>query len=77
MGIKAFVLADAKNVYVYNIGKSIHTLLWTIPMMLLVKEKDGSAKKGLAHWVVMELVSPLSSMGYIPLKQVTILVIKF
>ena len=35
--IKECVLANAKNVYVYNTGKSIHTLLWTIPMMLLAK----------------------------------------
>ena len=33
--------------------------------MLLGKEKDGLAEKGLAHRVVMELVSPLSNMGYI------------
>ena len=49
--------------YVYNFklytGKSIHTLLWTIPLMLLGKEKDGTAEKGLAHWAVMELISPL------------------
>ena len=32
--------------------------------MLLGKEKDGSVEKGLAHRVVMELVSPLSNMGY-------------
>ena len=29
-------------------------------MMLLAKEKNGSAKKGLTHRVVMELVSSLS-----------------
>ena len=48
-----------KNVYEYNFklhtGKSIHTLLWTVPLMLLWKEKDGSAEKGLGHWLVMEL----------------------
>ena len=32
--------------------------------MLLGKEKDGSVKKGITHCVVMELVSPLSNMGY-------------
>ena len=32
--------------------------------MLLGKEKDGSVEKGLAHRVVIELVSPLSNMGY-------------
>ena len=32
--------------------------------MLLEKEKDGSVKKGIAHCVVIELVSPLSNMGY-------------
>ena len=32
--------------------------------MLLGKEKDGSVKKGIAHCVVMELVSPLSNIGY-------------
>ena len=32
--------------------------------MLLRKEKDGSAKKGLAHQVVMELVSSLSNNSY-------------
>ena len=32
--------------------------------MLLGKEKDCSFEKGLAHRVVMELVSPLSNMGY-------------
>ena len=33
--------------------------------MLLRKEKDGSVKKGIAHCVVMELVSPLSNIDYI------------
>ena len=33
--------------------------------MLLGKAKDGSVKKGIAHYVVMELVSPLSNIGYI------------
>ena len=28
------------------------------------EEKDGSAEKGLAHRVVMELVSSLSNIGY-------------
>ena len=32
--------------------------------MLLGKEKDGSVNKGIAHCVVMELVSPLSNIGY-------------
>ena len=32
--------------------------------MLLGKEKDGSVKKGIAHCVAMELVSPLSNIGY-------------
>ena len=67
-GIKAWILADAKNSYMYNFklytGKSIHNLLRTIPLMLLRNEKDGSAEKGLAHRVVMELVSPLSNMCY-------------
>ena len=33
--------------------------------MLLGKEKNGSVKKGIGHCVVMELVSPLSNIGYI------------
>ena len=32
--------------------------------MLLGKGKHGSFKKGIAHRVVMELVSPLSNIGY-------------
>ena len=35
-----------------------------MPLILLGKKIDGSVEKGLAHRVVMELLSPLSNMGY-------------
>ena len=57
--VKACIVANAKNGYVCNFklytGKSIHSLLWIIQLMLLGKENDGSAKKRLAHQVVMKL----------------------
>ena len=57
-----------KNGYVWNFklytDKSIHTFLSIVQLMLLGKEKDGSAKKGLAHQVLIKPVSSLSNNSY-------------
>ena len=71
MGYQSMDISWCKNGCVHfklYTGKSINTFLCIVQFMLLGKEKDGSAKKGLNHQAVMEtsmiVVSSLSNNGY-------------
>ena len=68
-GIKAWVAADSHNGYVWNLqiytGTSIlYKYYMTITYLHSGKDHDANPEKGLAHNVVMSLVSGLSGQGY-------------